>query len=92
MNYIESSWKLIFVVYQLQGQHEVPQNFKKLLSYSLGILVSQDKLKKVTSVVFLNARFVTSLSTFLHTPNIYMTRCSNNKPELYYMINSKITL
>ncbi|KAG7600567.1 Linker histone H1/H5 domain H15 [Arabidopsis suecica] len=31
----------------IEEQHEVPQNFKRLLSYSLRILVSQDKLKKV---------------------------------------------
>ncbi|AAD25607.1 Hypothetical protein [Arabidopsis thaliana] len=58
------------------GQHEVPQNFKKLLSYSLGILVSQDKLKKVRN------RYKISVTKAIKPTLTLRPKDSTKPPEL----------
>ncbi|CAA0294130.1 unnamed protein product [Arabidopsis thaliana] len=60
----------------IEGQHEVPQNFKKLLSYSLGILVSQDKLKKVRN------RYKISVTKAIKPTLTLRPKDSTKPPEL----------
>ncbi|CAL9218936.1 unnamed protein product [Arabidopsis halleri] len=60
----------------IEEQHEVPQNFKRLLSYSLRILVSQDKLKKIRN------RYKISVTKAMKPTLTLCPKDSTKPPEL----------